>query len=346
MSQYPDKIFLDRIKSDLLYKNYAFNVLDFNKFYNPYTDALESEKYNLRKHEKYYYGKKLFLNESMSHEQEYFEYKLNENLFRCKNFSEFDKDRFNLLVLGCSITAGVGLPENLIWFNNVLDKLGLDKKSVDVYNLSINGSGISNLIRNAHAFIKTVGKPDLVLMLLPQASRGLIWNKDLDHFENVHYEPNNLNLNSDEEKNKINHVNEFRKYYMGIYSHEDALIQRSMEINLFESLCKSYEINLLWTTWNAFEKDVYQEMKFKNFFYYECSHSDNSAMCNDFHKLWFPEDKSYLHKREKKVKEMNRHNVNNEPYWDIARDGQHPGGYYHNKIAQIFVNEIKKRKML
>lgn len=346
MSQYADENFLENIEGNLKYKKNIFDGLNFNKFYNPYSEEIGTDLFTFKKNKDYYYSKKLFLQEVMDYDQGYFEYKLNENLFRCKNFSKFDSGKFNLLVLGCSITAGVGLPEDMLWFNRVVDKLGLDKNSTDVYNLSINGSGVSNLIRNANTFIKTVGRPDMVLMLLPQSTRGLIWNKDFHRFQIAHYEPAYLNFATNRARKKDKFSDKFIEYYMDIYSHEDVLMQRSIEINSFEYLCEAYGINLLWATWNFYDQKVYEQMGFSNFFDSQCSNANESALVEEFHRVWFPDYGNYAEERAKKVKELNKSNIHNEPYWEIARDGQHPGGYYHEKRAHFFVDEIKRRKML
>jgi hypothetical protein len=88
-------------------------------------------------------------------------YKFNSHGFRCNNFS----DKPSAVILGCSITFGVGLPIETTWSRVVADQIGLE-----CYNLSILAGANDTAFRLAYYWLEKI-KPKMVLVLSPDPSR-------------------------------------------------------------------------------------------------------------------------------------------------------------------------------
>lgn len=89
-------------------------------------------------------------------------YKINSHGFRC---DEIEDGAPYLVALGCSYTAGIGLPIDTIWPELVGKQLGLK-----VANLSWGGLAADSCFRLAEYWVPRL-KPKLVTMLTPPSSR-------------------------------------------------------------------------------------------------------------------------------------------------------------------------------
>lgn len=93
-------------------------------------------------------------------------YNINSFGYRSEEFSKEDAAN-NFLYVGCSVTFGVGLPDNLIWPYFLNKKLNGEK----VFNLGINGISTNMITYNIHKYIQQFGKPKAVFALYPNFSR-------------------------------------------------------------------------------------------------------------------------------------------------------------------------------
>jgi hypothetical protein len=289
-----------------------------------------NKEVNFYKKDNYFYAKYLFLNERDLVPGNNFEYQLNSEKFRGKDFNEFNKNNINILFGGCSQTLGVGLPEENTWYKKLSDKINLmhEEKNVDFYNISVNGSSIELIVKNVIAFIKKGNKPDYIFLLLPESSRVMSFNKDENEFDL--YIPNAF-------------FPKEKKYYLNKYIHEDKLLMNFILLSLLEELCISSEIKLIWTTWEQSDNKMYLDGGFNNFF----KINKNLAKIA----VWPPEYNDQLGKKEflKKhyqieIANFNKKykNKNNEPYWHSARDGMHYGSAASTIIAEIFFKELQQ----
>lgn len=108
-------------------------------------------------------------------------YNTNSLGYRSDEFSKEDASK-NFLYIGCSVTFGIGLPENVIWPYFLNKKLKGDK----IFNLGINGISSNIITYNIHKYIKQFGKPKAVFALYPNFSRTESFiNNDLSiiHFK-------------------------------------------------------------------------------------------------------------------------------------------------------------------
>ena len=95
---------------------------------------------------------------------------------------------------------------------------------------------------------------------------------------------------------------------------------------MLEDYCTSNNIKLIWTTWFQYEIDLYDKLNFKYFM-----RSDPSF--------------ERLRVSRFKYKDMLpfHENLNNLPYWEIARDDNHPGTAWTTHCSNEFYEEFIKR---
>jgi len=103
----------------------------------------------------------------------HFTYRFNSQGFRCNEFT----DKENILFLGCSLTMGIGIPENTRWTNIVADTLNLE-----CYNLGVGGSSLDTAFRLAYKYIDKL-KPKLVIVRQPPGLRIELLNPEI--FEKI-----------------------------------------------------------------------------------------------------------------------------------------------------------------
>jgi hypothetical protein len=103
-------------------------------------------------------------------------YKINSHGFRCDEFEPGDY----LVTLGCSYTAGIGLPVDVLWPTLVGKELGLR-----VANLAWGGYSADTCFRLATYWIPKLA-PKLVVMLSPPSARIEILFDNASRFE---YQP-------------------------------------------------------------------------------------------------------------------------------------------------------------
>lgn len=82
-------------------------------------------------------------------------------------------DYTKLLVGGCSVTEGIGMPEHHLWHNFLADHLyDHSKRPIAKFNMGKGGISVASAIRYAYVAIQHYGfKPDLVHFCLPPVSR-------------------------------------------------------------------------------------------------------------------------------------------------------------------------------
>jgi hypothetical protein len=79
-----------------------------------------------------------------------------------------------ILVGGCSVTEGIGLPENHIWHSFLIEQLQKRRSETPIakFNVAKGGRSIESIIRYAYIFIEHYKfDPDFVLLCLPPINR-------------------------------------------------------------------------------------------------------------------------------------------------------------------------------
>jgi len=228
-----------------------------------------------------------------------FVYKINKYGFRTNHLEKLNKKNVNVLFLGCSITSGVGLPEELIWTSLVTKELKKRFGNVVSYNLAVHGSGVDQNFHNLRVFIEKYGKPDYVFMYLPGFERFVIYNDKANYFLKI----TGAEKGSESYK-KFRVVKQLVKHS----SLEDLILSAVEKIHMIEFICNSLNIKLIWSTWHENYMHICESVNFKNYIH--------------VHSKIFPE------------------NINNVPYWLVARDLTHFGSGYHEVTANNFLKHV------
>ena len=88
-----------------------------------------------------------------------FEYNINSKNFR--SLEEFEKPS-DVLSLGDSFTFGTGLPQEFIWA-----EIFAKKNNFTLHNLASPGSSTTEQVRRAFYYIEKIGKPKIIIAMLP-----------------------------------------------------------------------------------------------------------------------------------------------------------------------------------
>lgn len=356
-----DEYFKDIMINSKEYDNIIKGV-SRNKYLFSGSQSKEYEKFN-----ECFTAKKFYVEEPIVFEDINFEYYINEDGFRGRSFKKFDNNNINILFLGCSITQGLGLPEDQSWYKKLIKKIESDypDKKINYYNLSVSGIGYEVIFKNMITFLNFVGKPDFIFCLLPQISRQLKWHEK--KYMNLHLKLSNLDVVMPKwmEKliipipRKFDKLNEDRReaelIYTQNYSVEDSFMKFCNFIHFVETLCKMSNIKFIWSTWFSDHEKVLQNKNigFENYFKLNLNLIDgfvaDKKLLNHIYPAWIvrlDNNKDELeYPKEEIIKKqfLDSLNINDEPFWTSARDGWHPGAYTHNVISDKFYKELKIR---
>ena len=134
-------------------------------------------------------------------------YQYNNKGYRTKNIENLDKEF--VLIFGCSYTEGVGLHNNHIWCNVLLDNIGIDR-----LNLAKAGTGPDIQYYNTVQYIKcNYPKPKLVIFQWPESTRKSF----------TYYEDNNLFLKHHHTASKT--ATKDTKWYLRRYCMDQSELQ-------------------------------------------------------------------------------------------------------------------------
>ena len=335
------------------YLNMKNNKFYFNSFFNSVNksnydliiNSLSNKNYLFTKNHSTVNDQNYFNKDGSSidfivnHEEIHFEgpefkYFLNEYGFRSKKFSEFNKNNVNILFLGCSITQGVGLPENSTWYKKLIDKISNENpsKKIDFYNIAMSGIGVHTSIKNLITFLNKVGKPNYIFAYFPDFTRSLIWDKDESMYFNVHFREI---FDGSFPKREI----EYSKNCIN----QDLIMRDSTLIHMLELICMFSNINLIWSTWVNEQEKIYEDIGFNDYFYFHVPVEDlyvqpltiNLNLKNKYR--YDKKEYDFL------LKKINKKNINSEPYWSSARDGMHFGSFYSEYVAEQFFIKFKNK---
>lgn len=172
-----------------------------------------------------------------------YSYKWNSDGVRSKEFSE----KPNVITLGCSITFGLGLPENLTW-GNILEKKLKEVGNYSVGNISYNGSSIMKAISSFFGMInKYEYKPDYVICNFPNLERAYFPNPTVDYIGDLFWYKHDT-LTKASAPFPWSKILPVEWIY---YSNLDY-------IKMLEVFCKINNIKLIWSTWST---NISQEME-------------------------------------------------------------------------------------
>jgi len=325
-----EEILLKNLKNKS-YRDYMLKVIGINSILDSYEtiNKIKSEQNDFYEEDSYFYTKKTFSLENIQSGLGdcNFYYKLNKDGFRSKNFDEFDQNNTNFLFAGCSITYGIGLPEGLTWPDFFSKKVSDSQNNFDFYNISLPGASIFLNFKNILAFIKSVGKPDYILMIVPETTRNLHWDVESKKFANAL-------ITSQQRQVDIN----YKKQYV----QENNLMFNIVYLQTLEYICSILGIKLIWTSWNSISSDIYKQFEFNNFFEIDKDHPLYVFQPRIFDGYYNFLSRLFKINYEESLKKINDFNINNFPFWEVARDERHPGVCFSEIYSDSFLKEFKK----
>lgn len=206
------------------------------------------------------------------------------NSYRLNNYGyrgpDFGPD-IDVLAAGCSMTFGVGVPDNGTWPSLFSEKSGLS-----VANLSAPAASIEWIVNSIFSYIETFGKPRKgIIVHFPDLLRGEIV-VDEEVVTASEWGPKDfhqVSLDDNLTKKIVTHgsltlVSEdypapkiLKKPYPIEYTktREEAVRQSFSSIKNLEIFCKAADIPLVWSSW-SFDlhesmKNISKKYKFSNF---------------------------------------------------------------------------------
>lgn len=80
-------------------------------------------------------------------------------------------DGKHILFSGCSVTAGEGMPLDLVWSKMLYEKISIDEKTSGYFNIAQPGGTIVGICNQVLTYIGTFGNPDIIFLNLPDLDR-------------------------------------------------------------------------------------------------------------------------------------------------------------------------------
>lgn len=243
-------------------------------------------------------------------------YKFNEFGFRSSSFDNI-RQKDGLLFVGCSITEGIGLPYEHIWFNQLVGKL--NESSTIKFNpfcMSLAGTGLDTMVRNIYILVKNFEKvPHSVFLLIPPLYRMETFvSEKLSENEDVYFfNP----FNKRDAKNRFWHDNKAKNLNL-----RERFHAAYGQLVFLQDFLHSRDINLYFSFWDFGE---YSAGEIRNFDYFK----DNlpASLKSGFLSSEFKKTSSSTVFPQ-----------------EIAKDLFHPGPNSHFDFAVSVYNELFKRE--
>lgn len=178
-----------------------------------------------------------------------YDYRWNSDGLRSIEFST----KPEIIALGCSITLGQGMPEDLRW-TNILSNL----VKIPIGNISYSGGAVNKLVSSFFGMIHQYQyKPKVVIAYFANFERFYFVSEDgiAMHEWYINHSPKVTTARAPWN-------------YQEILPYEWVYYQNLDHIKMLEAFCESNEIKLIWTTWsNGITKEQEQFLK-DNFRHY------------------------------------------------------------------------------
>jgi len=192
-------------------------------------------------------------------------YNINEFGFRGKAYKDSE-----IIVSGCSITFGIGVPESGRWGSLLSNKI-----NKNIMNLGSPGASVESMSANIIQYCLNNKMPKEIFCLFPDFFRKMVvadkefyktkgnkWAEKLNNLSYTFSNPKVSVLDSDSIFMEI----EDQKYIEDSVSPHQLILNSVNAIYVLESFCLSNNINLNWTTWDLASALVMENLvKLKDF---------------------------------------------------------------------------------
>lgn len=269
------------------------------------------------------------------------EYRINRNGFRGEDFIY----NAEILSAGCSVTFGIGIPENAMW-SKILEKE--TKKTVN--NISYPGGSVAHISNLIVRYCMLYGNPKKIFFFAPSLTRGFVVSDEYFYISGM-WENNNQNgifLKSSDanisfipEKNELFFVKnpKYPKNAVENSISPHQFIYESLQsLFMLESFCITNNIDLIWTTWSntsiyllrqlAQVKDFYikKYVEFEEIKETMYDYNDLVLNCKETHNSEFINEKSWSSGTDIVIKDNKK---------DKNYHG-HPGIHFHHHVSDFF----------
>lgn len=276
------------------------------------------------------------------------EYMINSNGFRGQ---EFLNKKIDILGAGCSVTFGIGVPEDGTWV-----KLLSSMQNKSAVNISLPGSSVSEICNKVIKYCMNYGNPNSIYCLFPDFFR-MLFVQDFDYDVAKKYindintadkairlsTPNIANTASylyEDGQDKIlieRDSKEDRSLENSISPHQ-AILESINSIYFLESFCKTNNIKLYWSTWSNITKILINTLNTIKDFELTCYTAFDEV-----------ENKTYNPNNiVSKCKLSHDSDFTSHPSWKEGSDFMannnkiikhfmpHPGIHFHHHVAEMF----------
>lgn len=172
-------------------------------------------------------------------------YPMNNYCHISDDFLPLDTTKTNILFAGCSVTAGEYMPYGYAWPHHVYEYL--KEKNINLgpkQILGFPGGNAEKIISNVFKYVKTFGKPDYILLMLPDMYRLYTAYEDMFRPE-ITYASDSV-------------VDDSTFPFQGMYNYQMAY--RNLEI-----FCSLLKIKLITTSWEKCANAEMERLKFETY---------------------------------------------------------------------------------
>lgn len=271
-------------------------------------------------------------------------YNVNEFGFRGKVYEDAD-----VIGIGCSITFGIGVPEDGRWTNFLSSRV-----NKDIVNLGSPGASVETICNTVIQYCMNNKMPKEIFCLMPDFFRSMVVVDKEFYLSNKNdnsffVTPNQLGLIYCNPK--INRYNknamfmeiEDKKYIEDSTSPHQLILDAINFIYILESFCSTNNIKLYWTTWDLSSSLIMEKLskienfKLKNFISFFPPGTEKpfgsfiNRICSLDHESEFKDNVCWLNGSDYSV--INKEKVTSRP---------HPGIHDQYHVADFFYNVYSK----
>jgi len=226
-------------------------------------------------------------------------YRLNTDGFFGDDFVE----NSDIIALGCSITAGVGVQTKYSWPQIIKERTGMS-----VNHIGLLGGSIQQLVTLVVDFMAIYGKPKHLLFLAPDMTRQWVFDYGYPFRHRYEFDESLDDFLCFDKKKTI------KKSLDGLNIDLKLVAQNSFNsLSILSNLCQLLDINYGFCTWSHSDALIYENFNVKNYIP-KLSHD----VINEKLKSYGP-------------------NEENASYWDIGTDKMHQGVRGHLFHADRFM---------
>jgi hypothetical protein len=254
--------------------------------------------------------------------------------------SEEFSSAVDLIAIGCSQTYGLGVDQKATWAVNMATSLGMSHVT-----LAAPGWSVQEMVSSTMAYIAKFGKPKVIAALLPDFGRTMF----VEHEKLFLSEPSSPKTNThlDIVVRGFHYDGGYSRAKMSKAPHlaidvvprEGAVYMAAQAWASFIEYCRVGGIDLVWTSWDKHNLDVYSMLKELS----EDSRCNREDVLVDTTGLTTHPYVTYAKAHITELKKLNCHQDVKESWpdsFDVGTDAcEHYGAHAHAHIGELLTNK-------